>query len=236
MTLPMVAILAGGYATRLMPLTKTIPKSLIEVAGEPFIFHQLRLLARGGIQKVILLLGHMGVDIAEAVGDGSRFGLQVGYSYDGSQPCGTGGAILRAMSRLGPEFGVLYGDSYLTCDYASIIRQFSNDSRPAMMTVYRNDGRWGRSNVLFEHDTVTLYDKLSPLPAMEYIDYGFSLFRPAAFAGMTTNQPADLAAVYHRLSRARQLAGFEVPDRFYEIGSIGGLNELRRVLLSSEEV
>lgn len=234
MSLP-VAILAGGYATRLMPLTRFTPKSLIDVAGEPFIFHQLRLLARGGITKVVLLLGHMGADIAEAVGTGSRFGLAVDFSYDGPQPCGTAGAILRAMSRLGPEFGVLYGDSYLTCDYAAIIRQFGKDPRPAMMTVYRNDGRWGDSNVLFEQDTVRLYDKLSPLPGMHYIDYGFGLFRPTAFAGMAVGVPADLATVYHRLSRANQLAGFEVPDRFHEIGSIAGLEDLRRALLSSQE-
>lgn len=234
MSLP-VAILAGGYATRLMPLTKATPKSLIEVAGEPFIFLQLRLLARSGITRVVLLLGHMGAAVAEAVGNGSRFGLTVDCAFDGAEPCGTAGAILCALPMLGPEFGVLYGDSYLDCDYPAIIRTFDKDPRPAMMTVYRNEGRWGTSNVLYARDTVALYDKVSPAPGMRHIDYGFGLFRQAAFAGMTASLPEDLAAVYHRLSSAGQLAGFEVPERFYEIGSFEGMEELRRTLLAAEQ-
>ena len=234
MSLP-VAILAGGYATRLMPLSVATPKSLIEVAGEPFIFHQLRLLARGGISRVVLLLGHMGAEVAAAVDDGSRFGLMVECSFDGPKPCGTAGAVLRALPLLGPAFGVLYGDSYLDCDYGAIIGAFGNDPRPAMMTVHCNDGRWGTSNVLYADGTVALYDKLSPLPGMRYIDYGFGLFRQAAFAGMSSNLPDDLATIYHRLSRAGLLAGYEMAERFYEIGSFEGLDELRRVLLTTQE-
>lgn len=234
MSLP-IAILAGGYATRLMPLTQATPKSLIDVAGEPFIFHQLRLLARGGVTRVMLLIGHLGTDVAAAVGDGSRFGLAVDYAFDGPEPCGTAGAILRALPRLGPEFGVLYGDSYLDCNYPAIIATFAKDPRPAMMTVYRNEGRLGTSNVLYSHDTLRLYDKFSPTPEMHHIDYGLGLFRQTAFAGMPPGLPADLAAVYHRLSRAGQLAGFEVPERFYEVGSFAGLEELRGFLLAPEQ-
>lgn len=234
MSLP-IAILAGGFATRLMPITKATPKSLIDLAGEPFIFHQLRLLARGGVTRVILLLGHLGTEVAAAVGDGSRFGLAIDYAFDGPKPCGTAGAILRALPRLGPEFGVLYGDSYLDCDYPAIIAMFRRDRRPTMMTVYRNEGRLGASNVVYSHDTVRLYDKFSPTPEMHHIDYGFGLFRQAAFAGMISSLPADLAALYHRLSRAGQLAGFEVTERFYEIGSFEGLEELRRLLLGAKQ-
>lgn len=234
MTLP-VAILAGGFATRLMPLTKAIPKSLVEVAGEPFIFHQLRLLASHGVTRAVLLLGHMGMEVAEAVGDGSRFGLAIACCFDGPEPRGTAGAIINAMASLAPEFGVLYGDSYLTCDYGALIRQFRGQQRPGLMTVFRNEGRWGESNVLFENGRIVLYDKAAPLPAMRHIDYGFGLFRHTAFAGVDPERPSDLADIYHRLSLAGDLAGIEMQSRFHEIGSFAGLTELRHELSVTEK-
>src|SRR5262245_6655211 len=142
-----VAILAGGLATRMHPLTQRIPKSLIEIAGAPFIEHQLRLLQREGVTRVVVCLGHLGELIGDRIGDGRRVGVVVAYSFDGDRLLGTGGALRRALPLLGPNFFVLYGDCYLDIAFTSVLATFRCVGLPAMMTVFRNDGRWDTSNV-----------------------------------------------------------------------------------------
>src|SRR5262245_47348338 len=137
MMLP-VAILAGGLATRLRPVSETIPKALVPVAGEPFLAHQLRLLAASGIRRVTLCVGYLGDTIEAFAGDGSRFGLELSYSSDGPELRGTAGAIAHARRLLGDDFFVLYGDSYLPCDYAAIQQAFERSGKPGLMTVFHN--------------------------------------------------------------------------------------------------
>src|ERR1039458_4877965 len=108
-----VAILAGGWATRLRPVTEKIPKALIEINGEPFLAHQLRLLASKGVKRAILCVGYLGEMLEAYAGDGSRFGLQLTYVPDGPHLRGTAGAVAHARPLLGESFFVLYGDSYL---------------------------------------------------------------------------------------------------------------------------
>ena len=115
-----VAILAGGLATRLGPLTQRLPKALLPVAGRPFIHWQLALLAQQGVTQVVLCAGHLGEQIQATVGDGSGFGMTVRYSFDGAVLLGTGGALKRALPMLGAAFFVLYGDSYLRCSFAAV--------------------------------------------------------------------------------------------------------------------
>jgi NDP-sugar pyrophosphorylase family protein len=222
-----VAILAGGLATRLGPLTEKTPKSLIPVAGEPFIAHQLRLLRRSGIQHVILCVGHLGEMIESAVGTGSAFGMKIEYSYDGAKLLGTAGAIRSALPKLGADFFVLYGDSYLPCDYAAVEREFVSSGKLGLMTVFRNDGRWDTSNVEFEHGEILAYSKKNRTPRMRYIDYGLGVFKAEAFERTTAS---DLADVYADLLHDVQLAAVEVRERFYEIGSPAGLQELESLL------
>jgi NDP-sugar pyrophosphorylase family protein len=226
-----VAILAGGLATRLGSLTDQKPKCLVEVAGRPFIHHQLRQLHGQGVQQVVLCVGHLGEQVEDAVGDGSTFGLHVAYSFDGPELRGTAGAISRALPLLGPAFFVLYGDSYLECCYAAIQRAYKAAGTLALMTVYRNDGQWDASNVEFHDQQITAYDKVTPTPVMRHIDYGLGIFDRRAFDGVPESGPYDLAAVYQEMLRQEQLAGFEVTERFYEIGSIAGLEEMRRYLV-----
>ena len=222
MTLP-VAILAGGLATRLRPLTETVPKALVEVAGEPFAFHQLRLLARNGFTEAMFLTGYRGEQIAAAVGDGHRFGLSVRYVPDGPTLLGTGGAIARAQAQLGERFAVIYGDSWLDFDYQAAIAAFARDGRPALMTVFRNEGSWDTSNVEFRNGEILTYSKRMRTPEMRHIDYGFSLFHADVFRDLPTHQPTDLATVFEALAGRGQLAAFEVHQRFYEVGSFAGL-------------
>ena len=222
-----VAILAGGLATRLGTLTKQTPKCLLEVSGRPFIHHQLRQLRTQGARKVVLCLGYLGERVEEAVGDGSAFGLEVAYSYDGPELRGTAGAIRRALPLLGESFFVLYGDSYLECRYASVQESFEASGKRALMTVFRNEGRWDASNVEFRDGRILAYDKTTRTPDMRYIDYGLGVLDRRAMDVVPEAGAYDLAAVYQEMLRRGELAGFEVAERFYEIGSVAGLEETR---------
>ena len=225
-----IALLAGGLATRLRPITETIPKSLVTVAGEPFLAHQLRLLHAHGFRRAVLCVGHLGEMIRQEVGDGSAFGMELAYSFDGSKLLGTGGAIQRALPMLGEAFVVLYGDSYLPMDYAAAVGAFVDSGKPGLMTVFHNQGQWDTSNVVFADGTIRRYDKKELTPDMQHIDYGLGILRADAMAGYPTDEAFDLAEVYRDLSRAGQLAGYEVRHRFYEIGSPKGLAELDTLL------
>jgi NDP-sugar pyrophosphorylase family protein len=223
--MPPLAILAGGLATRLKPLTEQVPKSLIEVGGEPFIAHQLRLLQRERIDRVVLCLGHLGGQIEAFVGDGSQFGVSVAYCYDGSSLAGTGGALRLALDQLGPEFLVMYGDSWLDTQFAPVVDAFHASGKSALMTVYRNSDRWDRSNIWFENGQIRVYDKKNRLPQMHYIDWGLSMTKADVIASRPAGAAFDLAEVYGQLARSGDLGGYEIATRFYEIGSLEGLRE-----------
>jgi len=227
-----VAILAGGLATRLRPITEKIPKSLVSVAGKPFLAHQLELLHARGIRRAVVCVGHLGEMIQRDFGDGSAFGVRLDYSFDGPRLLGTGGAIKRALPLLGNEFFVLYGDSYLPVAYLPIAEFFRLSGKLGCMTVYRNEGRFDTSNVVFHNGNIVVYDKKNHSPQMQYIDYGLSLFKTPVFSPYALDQPFDLAEVMGKLVREKQLAGYEVPERFYEMGSPAGLAELESLLQS----
>ncbi len=229
MMLP-VAILAGGRATRLYPMTLNLPKSLVPVAGRPFAVHQIELLARHGINRVVFCVGHLGERIADALGDGSRWGISLEYLADGPTPLGTGGAIRRACGRLGPSFLVLYGDSYLDCDYGAVVRAFVQSGRQGLMTVFRNEGVWDTSNVQFEDGRILAYDKQRRSSAMRHIDYGLNVFTREAFGSYAEDAAFDLSRVQQDLLARGDLAAYEVSERFYEIGSPEGLAETEQYL------
>jgi N-acetyl-alpha-D-muramate 1-phosphate uridylyltransferase len=218
-----VAILAGGLATRLGEKAKSTPKALIEVAGQPFVFHQLALLRRHGADRIVMCVGYLGEQIEAAVGDGSGLGLTVAYSYDGPAPPGTAGAVRNALPQLGDVFHVLYGDTYLRIDYRAVERAFRESGKAALMTVLRNEGRWDSSNVVFEDGRVIAHDKRRPTSEMQWIDYGVGAFRANALAAAP--DATDLADVYAELARRGELAGFEATERFYEIGTPAALKE-----------
>ena len=225
------AILAGGMGTRLYPITERVPKALIEINGEPFLAHQLRLLRAAGIERVVICIGQLGERIREFAGDGARFGVAIDYSFDGPVLLGTAGAVRNALPLLEDAFFVLYGDSYLPCAYREVEQAFVAAGRPGLMTVYRNEGRWDTSNVEFAGGRILAYDKENRTTRMQHIDYGLGAFNRSAFAG---TQHSDLAEVYRDLLCRGQLAAFEVSERFYEIGSFEGLRELSRYLSGSE--
>lgn len=224
-------ILAGGLATRLKDLTARTPKALIEVAGQPFLWHQLQLLKRNGINRVVLLVGHFGEAIQDRFGEGSELGMSLEYAFDGPTLLGTGGAIRRALSLLPEQFFVLYGDSYLPCDYRAVQEAFLRSMSDGLMTVYRNDGQFDTSNVEFDGNVILRYDKEDRTPAMHHIDYGLEAFHCRVFSALPEGQPIDLAVICQDLLRKQQLAAFEVNERFYEIGSPQGIRDTAAYLL-----
>ena len=224
------AILAGGLASRLDSLTRRIPKSLLGIAGRPFILHQLDMLRREGVERVVLCVGHLGRQIEALVGDGRTAGLSVQYSSDGRALLGTGGALRQALPLLAEEFFVLYGDSYSPCSLARMQAAYRAARRPALMAVVRNDNRWDTSNVSFRDGVLRAYDKRHPRPDMTYIDFGLSILSSSLLATYPAGTPFDLADVFHELSMSGQLAAFEVTERFYEIGSLLGIAEAEEFL------
>lgn len=235
MTLQCV-ILAGGLGTRMRPFTDTIPKALVPVLGIPFVDWQLELLAGQGIDRVVLSVGYRAELLCQHVGDGSRFGLRVSWVDEGPDLKGTGGALGAALEAgaLEDAFFVLYGDSYLPIDMREVARAWQHRNARALMTVMRNAGRWGTSNVIFEKGRVVLYDKNRPRnrqPEMQWIDYGLSILTRQVIADrVVPGQAIDLADILRGLSVENELAGFEVAQRFYEVGSFHGLADLEAYL------
>lgn len=228
--LPAVAILAGGLGTRLGALGARTPKVLVEVAGKPFIYHQLELLRRSGIRRVVLCVGHLGDLVVAVVGDGRQFGVDVSYSDDGERPLGTGGSLRRALSLLGEEFYVLYGDSYLEVDYGLLLERFRERSLLGLMTIVKNDRANHTNNVLFQAGQLVRYDKHTPSPAMEHIDYGLTILNSQAVRPVPDGKFSDLADLYRDLVNHGHMGALEVSRRFYEIGSPDGLLETSRYL------
>ena len=225
-----IAILAGGFATRLNPITETIPKSLVEIAGDPFIVHQLRNIERQGIQDVVLCVGHLGEQIEDFVQDGSQFGVRVKYSYEINNLLGTGGAIRNALHLLSKKFFVLYGDSLLEIDYKSVYESFLESDCYGLMTVFKNKGKWDISNVEMTNSRIKEYRKKNPSPRMTHIDYGLGILMKNLFEAYPEGSTFDLAEIYESLADSGRLASFEAKNRFFEIGSHVGLKELNDLM------
>ena len=221
--LPPVCILAGGLGTRLGERVRDTPKALLEVAGRPFLLHQLALLAAHCAREAVVCVGYRGEQVEGVIGD-ERFGVRLRYSYDAPELDGTLGAVRRALPLLGERFLVLYGDTYLRIAYEAVDAAWRDSGLPAVMTVLRNDGRWDTSNVVLRGDRVERYDKRNPTPDMRWIDYGLGGLEARALAAVDPEEP-DLAVLYERLAARGELLGYEAVRRFYEIGTPESLAE-----------
>jgi histidinol-phosphate phosphatase family protein len=222
-----LALLAGGLGTRVQGISNTIPKALFEVGGSPFIGHQLALVQRNEIRRVVICSGHLGDQIEAYVGDGSRFGLDVQYSREGDRLLGTAGALKQATPLLGDLFWVMYGDTYLDVSFREIFEAFRDSPALGMLTIFRNENQFDQSNVVFKNGRLLAYDKRTRRPEMTYIDYGLALLRSAALVPIQADKPFDLADLYQQLVAQGSMEAFEVYQRFYEIGSPEGLAETR---------
>ena len=234
--IPTAALLAGGLATRMRPMTEKIPKALLEVAGKPFIEHQLNLFRQNGLKRVVICAGFLGEQIEDFVGDGCQFGLDVVFSMDGPKLLGTAGALRQALHLLGDHFFVVYGDSYLDIPFQPVAEAFHQAQKPGLMVVFRNENQWDTSNVEFRDGAILRYDKKVQTPAMKYIDYGVGLLRAEDIAHWPEEGAFDLADLYSDLVLKQQMAGFEAQNRFYEIGTPAGLAETDAFLKTRKEI
>ncbi|TET09961.1 MAG: nucleotidyl transferase [Candidatus Atribacteria bacterium] len=230
-----IVILAGGLGKRLRPLTKNIPKSLIKFNDKPFIRHQIELLAKKSFKNILICLGYHGEKIKEFLGNGKGLNLKITYSFDGNTLLGTGGAILKARNYLSDVFFVLYGDSYLDINYKKILDFFYENNRLnaklGLMTVYKNNNQFDKSNVIYKNNMVALYDKKNINAEMNYIDYGLSILKKEALNLIKSESGFyDLADLLNILSKKNQLLGFEVKKRFYEIGSLKGMKDFNNYI------
>ena len=221
-----IVIISGGLATRLGPLTKDIPKSLLKFDDKHFIQHQIELLAKKGFKNILICLGHHGEQIKEFLEDGKWLNVNINYSFDGDTLLGTGGAILKARKYLSDVFFVIYGDSYLNIDYRKALNYFYKNDKLGLMTVFRNNDQYDKSNVIYRNNMVVLYDKKNRTDDMDYIDYGLSILDKETLNLINPeNDFYDLADLLKILSKRNQLLGFEIKKRFYEIGSIKGIED-----------
>lgn len=225
-----VAILAGGLATRLRPISNSIPKSMIEIEGRPFIEYQLDILKKQGVTDVVLCLGYLGDQIERHIGDGSKFGINIKYSYDGKQLIGTAGALKNSEHLLDDQFFVMYGDSYLFVDLKNVLAYFKKFNKSGLMVVYKNDDKFDNSNVMVEGNLVKVYNKKHKTDDMHYIDYGALLLNKEVLDPVPKNETYALEDLLGILVKQGELAAYEVKERFYEIGSPTGLSEFRKYI------
>jgi MurNAc alpha-1-phosphate uridylyltransferase len=225
-----LAILAGGFATRLGSLTRDIPKCLIEIKGRPFVEWQLDLLIKNGYSDFVFCISYKSQMIQDYLDDGSSKGIRIQYSTDGDKQLGTGGAISNAMPLLGDKFGVLYGDSYLPINYGEVEDFFTNSNFLGAMTVYKNDGLFDSSNVEYSEGLLKDYNKENKNPRMRHIDYGLSYFNSEAFETCPRGEFFDLSNLFSDLVRQKKIGGHEVNERFYEIGSVQGIEDFSSYL------
>lgn len=227
-----IVILAGGVASRLMPITKKIPKSLVLINDKPFIHYQLDYLKKQNIKNIVLCVGHFGKMIEKEIGNGKKYGLNIKYSYDGKKLLGTGGAIKKALPLLDDNFYVMYGDSLLPINYKTIENKFLSSNKPALMTIIKNNNQWDKSNILYNGKCIIEYNKKYPTDKMKYIDYGLGILSKNAFTLFKKKRTFDLGDLYHQLSIEKKLASHSVKKRFYEIGSHQGLLETSYFLMN----
>jgi len=219
-----VVILAGGFATRLGQLTINRPKSLVDILGKPFLAYQLELLQAGGITDIVLCIGHLGKQIQDIFGDGSKYGVRIRYSQE-DRPLGTAGALKNAESLLDDTFFVMYGDSYLFLDFPKLMAYFVSQNKLGLDTIFKNNDSYDKSNIVIKGNLVTRYSKTEKTKDMIYIDYGAAIFRKEVLQLIPENRFSPVEELFLRLIEREQLLAFEVKERFYEIGSPRGLKD-----------
>jgi len=221
-----IAILCGGLATRLGRLTEDSPKSMVDINRKPFIYHQLKLLEFNGFKNVVLCLGYLGSAIKHYV-ESLDLEMKISYVQEDYQ-LGTGGAIKNALPYLSPTFITLYGDSYLPTRFSNIISFYEGQDKPSLMTIYRNENKVHQNNVYIDRNKIT-YTKENPNSLSQYIDYGIGIFKKTMFENFGIAK-FDLSLMYSYLIKRNELCTFEIKEKFYEVGSIEGIEELREYL------
>ena len=227
-------ILAGGKGTRLRPLTTSLPKSMIPIAGKPFLDYEIKLLKRAGIVDFVICVGYKGELIRSHFGDGRSLGVKIRYSDDGDMLLGTAGSLKNAEALLADGFFITFGDAYPILDYDAAWKLFRSTGKLAMMVVLKNANVYGRSNTVVQNGQVTFYSKKESAPAMEYIEFGVTFMNKQALQMLTGDYPIDLEMLYRKIIGNNQMAALELKQRIYDIGSPEGLRDFSELVRSGQ--
>lgn len=225
-----VVILCGGLATRIKPITEKVPKSMVQIAGKPFLWYQLELLKKNGIYDIVLCIGYKGEHVEQYFGNGEKFGVKIQYSSDADKLLGTGGSLKNAEHLLGDTFLMMYGDSYLPFGFKKAIAFFERNNGIGLMTVFKNLDKYEKSNVEVEKSLVKSYSKKRKTKKMEYIDYGISIFKKEALQSIPKDTWYDLSNLHKTLIKKRELLAYPAEQRPYEVGSFKGLEEFKKYI------
>ena len=223
-----IYILAGGLAKRLGKISKSTPKCMLPIKGKPFIYYQLKKIKEYNSNiSITLCLGHLSEEIVKYIKNSEFQDLNLSFSFDGDKRLGTGGAIKKAVRNETQPFFVMYGDSYLDISFLEVEKKYNPSSPGPLMTIYENNGMYDQSNISLEDGNIT-YSKSFPQSDSNYIDYGLAIYKKEHFAKDKIN--FDLSEIQEYYSLKKELQFFETFNRFFEIGSIEGLNEFREFL------
>ena len=223
-------ILAGGLATRLRPLTEKIPKPLVPINGRPFIHHQLKLLKSYGIANILILTGYLGKQIEDYLGDGSKLGLGINYSYE-ENPLGTGGSLKNAETMLKEAFLIVNGDTYLNLDYKELIDYFYKRDKIGVMTVYSDSEKIAPNNVKIDETNLVMGYNKKDDATMDCVDSGVMVFKKKIINFIEPGRKISLEEdIFSRLIENKELVAYPVKQRFYDIGTFEGLKLLEGIL------
>jgi len=230
-----IVVMAGGLATRMRPLTEEVPKSMLPVGGIPFVGHQLQLFKRGGITEVLLCVGHLRDKIQEYVGDGSRWGLKVSYSWEEGELQGTAGALRDAGTLLADSFLMTWGDSFVRADYPFVMNSHLSSGLLCSVVVFRNENKYDRSNISFDNGKILKYEKGGGSQDLLFVDAGLSVYDRKFIAEIPSGK-ISMDTIWKKLASENALGGIEVENRFYEIGSMKGLEDFARFVSTGSDV
>lgn len=218
---PVVAILCGGFGTRLGTLTRDVPKPMIEIGGRPYLEHVVESFAQRSLRELVLLTGYRAEVIEEHFGDGARFGVRIAYSRE-SEPLGTGGALREARALLGDRFILTFGDVLRRFDYDRFVYQHIANC----LAVYR---RLHRGNTDVAEGYVTRFDKRAP--ELPYVDAGFSVMLTSTIDLLPPSGACSFEEiVYANLAEHGQLEAEVVDHDFCDIGTPDELARTRAKL------
>lgn len=216
-----VAVLCGGFGTRLGELTRDLPKPMIDIGGRPYLERVLESFRDCGFRDFVLLTGYRADVIERHFGDGARFGVSIVYSQE-LEPLGTGGALRDARAFLGDRFVLTFGDVLRRFDYDRFVHEHMGNCLAVYPRIIKGNSDVAEGNVV-------RFDKHAP--ELPYVDAGFSVMLASTIDLLPEAGPCSFEEiVYANLAEHGELEGEIVDHDFYDIGTHEELARTRAAL------
>jgi len=229
-------ILAAGRGERMRPLTDHTPKPLLMAGGKPLIVWHLERLAAAGFREVVINHAHLGERIEAALGDGSRWGLQIRYSPEPPGALETAGGIANALPLLGSEaFLVVNGDVYCAFDFGRFSRSTLGPAAVSMVAAFAhlvmvdNPDHHAGGDFSLDGERVIYANSEQTLTYA-----GIGIFSPAFFTNVTPGTVMKLRPLLDAAIAAGTLTGERFAGRWVDVGTPQRLAELDLELRDQE--